>query len=336
MYFRFDALLRQHGYQEVPLNIKGLHFHMFREACVSYSVITIDETSGLQLSPEQFRHISEQLRSYLIQQNCTDNHFLYVLITANPSSGRRLFFDYDCYWLIDTTERKLIVFEDKEPVFEALRKPLEQLLDASEIPQTGNASASSFSFSRIPATITLVLLNVLIFLATDFFASPESYLLIDRGALSWDKVFNDGQYYRILTSMFLHSGIDHIFNNMLVLLVIGNYLERKAGSLRFLGIYFSSGILAGCTSMVYNMLQNDYTPSIGASGAIFGMMGAMLCIVLLKRGRQEYSPRQILFMVFLSLYGGFTSQGVDNAAHVGGFISGFLMTLLLCQKERQE
>ncbi len=182
----------------------------------------------------------------------------------------------------------------------------------------------------------LIGLNILVFLITDFFAVvPAISGLLDQGALSWQAVLEDHQYYRMLTSMFLHDGIDHIFNNMLVLLVIGAYLEKEMGHLSYLILYFSSGILAGCSSMVYNILQESYTISVGASGAIFGVMGGLLMAVLLQRGRgQQLNYRQILFMVAFSLYGGFTSQNVDNAAHVGGFVSGFLLTGLICLLSR--
>lgn len=139
-----------------------------------------------------------------------------------------------------------------------------------------------------------------------------------------------GEWYRLFTCMFLHNGIEHIFNNMLVLAFIGSSVELEIGSRRYGVLYIGSGILAGCTSMVYNMLRNDMVVSVGASGAIFGTVGAMLCLVLFRKGRRAgYSVRQIAWMAFLSLYGGFTSQGVDNAAHIGGFIGGFLIALLL-------
>lgn len=82
--------------------------------------------------------------------------------------------------------------------------------------------------------------------------------------------------------------------------------------------------------MVYNMIQNDPTPSAGASGAIFGAIGGLVFVVWhMHRSQRSYDLRRVLFMAALSLYTGFASQSVDNAAHVGGFVSGFLITGLL-------
>lgn len=178
--------------------------------------------------------------------------------------------------------------------------------------------------------IAIIVINILIFFYTDLFAFDSSGEIVEWGALGWYDVLEQGEWYRILSSMFLHSDIEHIGNNMFILAYIGYYLEQEIGSLRYGILYFGSGILAGCTSMVYNMWQNDYAISIGASGAIFGTVGAMLFLVLFYKGKSmQYSLQQIAVMAFLSLYGGFANQEVDNAAHVGGFLAGFVLAGLL-------
>lgn len=182
-----------------------------------------------------------------------------------------------------------------------------------------------------------IFINILLFLLTDLVGIFIDFSWIETYGLSWREVFQNKEIYRLITSMFLHADLDHIFNNTLVLLMIGDYMEQQIGSLRYFILYFSTGIIAGFTSMVYNMFQNSYTISIGASGAIFGLIGALLMTVIFQRGRhQEFNLRQMLFMVFFSLYGGFTSQGVDNAAHIGGFLGGMLLTTIMCLKERRD
>lgn len=178
--------------------------------------------------------------------------------------------------------------------------------------------------------IAIIIINVLIFLYTDLFAFDSRDAVILWGALDWHKVYEQGEWYRMLTSMFLHSDIEHIGNNMFILAYIGYCLEKEMGSLRYGILYFGSGILAGCTSMVYNMMQNNYVISIGASGAIFGTIGAMLFLVLFRKGKTvQYSIQQIVLLAFLTLYSGFANQQVDNADHVGGFLAGFVLTGIL-------
>ena len=80
--------------------------------------------------------------------------------------------------------------------------------------------------------------------------------------------------------------------------------------------------------MVYNMMQNDYITSIGASGAIFGVMGGYFTLLVLRRRENGISLNQLIFAIFLSIYSGVATQGVDNAAHIGGLTAGILIALL--------
>ena len=164
--------------------------------------------------------------------------------------------------------------------------------------------------------------------------------MLEKGALSWFYIKEEHEFYRLLTSMFMHGDWDHLINNMIVLLFIGGNLESIAGRYRYLLMYFGTGILAGLTSVGYNMWKEagnvsffDTTISIGASGAIFGIVGAFLYIVIINRGRiAEVSAAQMVLFVVLSLYSGIVNSQIDQAAHVGGFISGFLLAVILYRK----
>ena len=130
--------------------------------------------------------------------------------------------------------------------------------------------------------------------------------------------------------MFLHFGIEHLANNMLVLFVLGQRLEPVVGKIRFLLIYFLGGIGGNLISLVFDIKGGNYAVSAGASGAVFAVMGAMIWVVIRNRGRlQDISTRQMLVMAAFSLYFGFASSGVDNAAHVGGMICGILLAVAL-------
>ena len=123
-------------------------------------------------------------------------------------------------------------------------------------------------------------------------------------------------------------------NNMVLLGALGWNLELETGRLRFLAIYFISGIGGNLFSLYMNIKANEMVVSAGASGAIFGLMGALVCVVLKNHGRVgRITNRGILFMVALSLYFGFTSSGVDNAAHIGGLVCGFLSAFWI-EKDR--
>ncbi len=337
MYRKISEVLGQYLYEEIALNVSGVHLALRQEAGLGYVVVTVDETAGIMFSAEQFHHISEQIRVFLQKRGCYHSSFLYLLVTEDDSSRERLFHNYESVWRIQPSLGKVMAYENSDVMFDILLKPLEDRFawQGYERVQYGGAAVPQRREIWIPyCTVGLIVLNILVFLCTELVSGEW---LVDAGALSWYAVLEEGQWYRLITSMFLHGGIDHIFNNMLMLGFIGYYLEKQLGGLFYGMLYFLSGILAGCMSMVYNMLQNEYVVSIGASGAIFGTVGAMLFLVFYYRGKAgQYTVRQVAVMTFFSLYGGFTSQGVDNAAHIGGFIGGFILSMLFLPIRRRQ
>ncbi|BCN32928.1 rhomboid family intramembrane serine protease [Anaeromicropila herbilytica] len=180
----------------------------------------------------------------------------------------------------------------------------------------------------------IVIINVLVYLWGQWKGYYYNENMLVTGAVSWRYAIERHEYYRIITYMFLHDGMAHIVNNMIVLLILGDNLERAVGKLKYVLIYFGTGVVAGFASMVYNMLAGyQYTISIGASGAIFGVVGAILYVVIANRGRlEEFNALQLIIFAGVTLYGGFTSQGTDNMAHVGGFISGIILAFLLYRR----
>ena len=182
-----------------------------------------------------------------------------------------------------------------------------------------------------PVTAGLILLNILVFLIVEFTGSSQNTMhMLDCGAAFTPMIIQGGEYYRLFTCMFLHFGIYHIANNMLVLFVLGQRLEPVVGKIKFILIYLLGGLGGNIFSFIMEMKSADYAVSAGASGAVFAVMGAMLYVVIRNHGRiQDIFVRQMMIMAGFSLYFGFTSTGVDNAAHVGGMVCGFILAAVL-------
>ncbi len=192
-------------------------------------------------------------------------------------------------------------------------------------------------FRKEPVTFILILINVLVFLVSDLTGYSQDVMhMLDLGAAYTPLITEGGEVYRLFTSMFLHFGIAHLLNNMLVLFVLGSRLERAAGKLSFLVIYLLGGVAGNVISLLLELDSGDYSVSAGASGAVFAVMGAMIYIVVRNRGwLEDLSWRQIVVMALFSLYFGFASSGVDNAAHVGGLISGGILAVILYHPRRR-
>lgn len=143
--------------------------------------------------------------------------------------------------------------------------------------------------------------------------------------------------YRLFTSMFLHFDFDHLMNNMLMLAILGWNLEYEIGKIKFLIIYFGSGLAGNILSGFADTLTGDFAVSAGASGAVFGLVGALIYVAMRNKGQiGNLSGRGMLFMVGISLYVGFTSSNVDNLAHIGGLIVGFILAVLLYWKRKRK
>ena len=177
----------------------------------------------------------------------------------------------------------------------------------------------------------LVGINVLVFLICHF-----SDALYRAGILSAYAVLEKGQYGRILWAMFLHSDIGHLFNNMVILFFLGAMIEKEVGHVKYGVLYFLSGIGGNLLSLLMKAVTGDMSGSIGASGAVFGLDGVLLAMVLFSgRKMDDVTPGRVVFMVILSLYNGFKGENIDNAAHVGGLAIGFGAAAVMCMIQRK-
>ena len=161
------------------------------------------------------------------------------------------------------------------------------------------------SIRKYLVTASLIIINIIVFLVVDFTGGSENTAHMVRcGAAYTPLILEDGEWYRLVTAVFLHFGINHLLNNMVVLGVLGERLEILMNRFSFLLLYFVAGIGGNLLSMALEMRSGEYAVSAGASGAVFGMMGAVLYILVRNRGAVlDLSMRRMLIMVGLSVSG---------------------------------
>ncbi len=180
---------------------------------------------------------------------------------------------------------------------------------------------------------TLVAVNVIIYILCRLTRGALYFV----GLLDVESVVYGKEYGRVLWAMFFHADTSHLFNNMLILFFLGAMLEKEIGHFRFGIFYFLSGIGGNILSLVMKVIHNDPAASLGASGAVFGMDGVLLAMVILSERKMEsVNPMRVVLMIVLSLYSGFTGGNIDNAAHVGGLIVGFLAGGIYCMVQNRK
>jgi membrane associated rhomboid family serine protease len=177
-----------------------------------------------------------------------------------------------------------------------------------------------------PATVALVVINVLVYLVTIYQGagiSAPGGRVFDDGALVGALIYADGDWYRLVTAMFLHASLLHLAFNMLALYWLGTVVEQAMGTWRFLLIYFVSGIAGSAGALV---LSNPLAVTVGASGAIYGIMGALL--ILEYRATGSFAGPVLAFIV-LNLALTFAIPNISVGGHLGGLVGGILATLAL-------
>ncbi len=178
-------------------------------------------------------------------------------------------------------------------------------------------------------TIALVVINVIIFLITDLFGAIK---VLDAGEMSWHAVFEEHGYYRLFTCMFLHYSPEHIMGNMIALFAFGDVLERHMSHVRFTILYLVCGLVASLVSCGWFHWFAGYDPdSAGASGAIFGLMGAMLAALIMypQFRNRSYGMRFGIFVLYLIYTIVFAVENVNTAAHLGGLVCGLILFPIL-------
>ena len=213
--------------------------------------------------------------------------------------------------------KKLVFNEDGVQLFMKISDDISKhnKVDAEHI-------ESVFKMKYPIVTYLLIALNVILYVIP---VLTNSYDVIINNFCVYGPLIKAGQYYRIITGAFLHGGILHLAFNCYALYVIGSQLESYLGKVRYLIVYLFSAVTASLFSMIFSS-----NPSIGASGAIFGLMGALVYFGYHYRVYLgNVLKSQIIPLILFNLLIGALSTGIDNFAHIGGLIGGLLITSAL-------
>jgi rhomboid protease GluP len=188
------------------------------------------------------------------------------------------------------------------------------------------------AFAGAPITLAIIVANVLVFAGEVLAARSPNALVSVPGAVWFAFGANyapltlaAGQYDRLLASCFVHASLLHVAMNMWSLRNIGPFVERTVGTARYPVLYVITGIAGAASSIVWGLVRDRSVVSVGASGAVCGVMAAALVLGVRLEGWGSPIARQIGFWLLVIFAYGASVPGVDNAAHVGGMISGALV-----------
>ncbi len=339
---QLEDYFTEEGYNKIPSNLPEFtNFFRLENNYVNVFHV-IDYRKDLYISEDQYIHIKETINQFFDEKGIKNVHILSLIICTDSIKAKMLCKDDPFCWMIDPYDKRLIVYENQVNDFYGMRGKLEYWLShMQEIPIEEPELQPKHKDKRKQrpyVTISIVIINIIIFIICTFTGN----LLYNKGAFSALNILEDNEYYRILTCIFLHWDIDHLLSNMLILYYLGEVVEKYFGHVRYGIIYFAAGIFGNILSMSYEIFTAHYVQSAGASGAVFGIIGALLLLVLVHKGHlEQITLGRLLFMIAYSLYSGFVGSNINNAAHIGGFLSGVgvafaLWILVYFKKNREE
>ena len=229
-------------------------------------------------------------------------------------------------FLLDTFPNIINLENVPEQGLELFMKLTEEINEKNK--EDATKADEIFSKKKPVVTYALIISNLIMFIATiiiggNVFNMDPNVLYNMGGLVPYDQMNNNPiELYRLITSMFLHAGVIHLVFNMYALYVLGPQLESFFGKFKYALIYFVSGIIGGLVSMVF---QGSNIVSVGASGAIFGLIGAFIFFGYHYRVYfGQVIKSQIIPLLVANLILGYMISGVNMAAHIGGLIGGIL------------
>ncbi len=338
---QLDSFLQSQGYNVIPSNLPEFTIYYQNENNYVNVIHLVEDREDLYLEKDQFRHVKDTIYKLFKSKGYYNVHILSIIISTDMEKVKRITNEDTFCWMIEPIEKKLIIYENqvsdfygaKTKIEDCLLRNYKEYVELEGNTEVINENSKKFIDKglidlkkRSYITIGITVINILMFLICTFTGD----LLYNIGALNVIRVFYNGEFYRIITSMFLHADVNHLFSNMVIFYFFGDIVEKSIGHIKYLFLYFIAGIGGGLLSMEYSSFLGNYVDSVGASGAIFGIIGALLWLVISHKGRLgDITLGKILFLIIYSLYSGFTATNIDNAAHIGGLIVGFLFTLIV-------
>ncbi|MBD5555530.1 MAG: rhomboid family intramembrane serine protease [Roseburia sp.] len=353
---KIEAAFLQKGYRfwrGMPDNF-GV-FYQYGEEGV-HAVVAVDMMQGHEMTVQQHAAIEERIYALFSQPVESGNRMpegipegakichveiLTLLIGTDAAQIRTLCAMCGNTWGYLPAWGQLLIYENQPGEFWGLRSMLEtlELTQGMRADRESSQNSQAWNLRELPyTTIVLAAINVLVYLILELLGDTRQGSFIgDHGGMYPTQILYDRQWWRILTAGFIHFGLAHLLNNMVMLCCVGSRLERAIGHVRMLVVYLISLIGGGLLSYFMMLHTRDFAVSAGASGAVFGIIGGLLWAVIFNRGKLEgLTTRGVLLMIALSLYFGFVSLEVDQWAHVGGMLTGFLSTAILYHRNNQK
>lgn len=320
---QLEKLILQKDFQCIS---QGIYLRIEHPICYLLAVQSVQD--DIPIRQEIVRRMAAQMQQKSAEVNCTQTICLYLCIGTQPAYTPTVLEDtarlgtlHHIAWYFDLQTMQLHPAADSPKKLLGLEKYLQMAVKGETLPQD---HLSNMPMIRKPVVTWGIWVICVILLCFGMLDGTQQDLLTTY-CMSRSAVLEAGEYYRLFTSLFFHVGWMHLAANSVYLLYFGMRSEALLGHVRFLVLYFLSGLGGSLCSLFFS---GD--PAVGASGAIFGLLGAMLFVTKQKGARYSGMNYATMLLLAISALGmGWLDVGVDNWAHLGGFLTGLVVVLCM-------
>ena len=319
-------LLKNNGYLIMNSNVPFIRFFCRTDenSGIMNVIGCIDNVAKDNLTAEQLDNIAFQVERKFLLSRTRNVNTIFFIYSDDFERDKKFCECQSKFWILDTLAERVIVFENQPEDFDGIRVKLESMINQTKV----NAGPIQYKrkIRKYPwITLGLLAINIIYFFVLESMGSTENTLfMLNHGAAFHINIFENHEYYRLLTCMFMHFGFAHLLNNMIALLLLGNEAEKFYGKTKFFVIYMISGLFGSLISSLYYQYTNGLVISAGASGAIYGIIGALIVKIVEDRRKNMTTFGKIGLVLILLVMAGKGSGNVDNIAHIGGFVAGML------------
>ncbi len=348
---KIQDLLEKQGYLKIESNVPFVKLFVQYEISSAIVIQVLDCIEDIPLTVDQYTVFCSKSKEHIRERGYEMIEFLTLIVTPNINEARKFVLSDDHCWIVNSNTMSVVIYDNEPSDFYGLKELIESESHAADTvseayhEMRGNGYAGyydsrprqnrSLAEEFTPVNTVFVILNVLVFFIMSFAGSTEdAEFMMEHGAMYVPYVLENSEYYRFFTCMFIHFGFMHLSGNMVVLLFLGDNVERAVGGFRFILIYILGGLIGSFGSFAYAYQYNQGIVSAGASGAIFALIGALLWLVIRNKGRlEDMTLLRMCVLIAYALYNGITSENVDMAAHLFGLLGGFLVAVVLYRKK---
>lgn len=341
LYERINQYFINRDYQQIPTDSDTVKMYGIYDKSNLYLINVIELKDGYGLDPERYLEYKQITMHQFLDENADKTILLNIILTEDTD---KLYDDFnyvpditeqfiDVLWFVNTKEEQMVIPKRQLRSVLGIEKDLRKLMQGEEL--------SHYKVNRLEQipliTSVLLLINVAIWLYTESIgSSTDPQTLLRLGAIYAPLILNEGEYLRLLQSMFLHIGMIHLFHNMIGLYIFGYRLERYLSRWQFVVVYIGSGLVGSVVSVGLDVFLGRAVIAAGASGAVYGLMGAMVVVTrMIKRPIDGVSTYIVWIMFTLGIVHSITTPGISLSAHLGGFVGGLLLTTIVLNSSKR-